>query len=110
MPTGRRSTVPDRCSSRRADAPALSGPSHSGGSGSPAVGPNRDTLTAASRRATSLATATAAKAIVDRVVTNTAMAIPPASRGPRGVVAPDSRRATPIPLNRLVARSASSHG
>ena len=98
------------CMLSRADSPADRASSQRGGCSLPVVGPNRDASTGRSRRATSLATATAPNAIPDSSVTANAMVVPAISRRRRIAVPPSSRRAIPKPLNRLVANSASSHG
>ena len=90
--------------------PARNGPSHSGGSSTPVVGPNREADGGVSRRAVSLASATAAKAIPATAVMASAIAPPVTSRRRRSAVPPWRRRAMPNPENRLVATSATSHG
>ena len=97
-------------SARRAVEPAASGASQAGGCSEPIVGPNREAAGGVSRRATSLATATAANSRPDMAVMISAMPTPVSSRRRRTAVPPWSRRAIPNPLNRLVASSASNHG
>jgi hypothetical protein len=57
-----------------------------------------------------LATATAVKAVPERIVARSAIAVPPSNRCRRRALPPCNRRATPNQLNRLVASSATSHG
>ena len=63
-----------------------------------------------SRRAMSLATAAPPRSTLVRAVSPAATRIPRTSRRRRIAVCPSIRRASPNPVNRLVAASASSHG
>jgi hypothetical protein len=94
----------------RAEVPAPRSASHSGGCSAPVVGPKREASTGRSRRATSLATATAPKASPETRVRASAIVVPVMSRRRRMAVPPCSLRAIPKPLNRLVANSATSQG